>query len=65
MEQTMELQLDGNRVDELILRELIVEMNSGDFWLNAPDDELREMLEILWVMLKSSANTRSVMIATA
>ena len=65
MEQTMELQLDGNRVDELILRELIVEMNSGDFWLNAPDDELREMLEILWVRLKSSANTRSVMIATA
>tara|TARA_Y100001963_G_scaffold122031_1_gene171075 strand:- start:496 stop:681 length:186 start_codon:yes stop_codon:yes gene_type:complete len=61
----MELQLDGNRVDELILRELIVEMNSGDFWLNAPDDELREMLEILWVRLKSSANTRSVMIATA
>ena len=65
VEQTMELQLDGNRVDELILRELIVEMNSGDFWLNAPDDELREMLEILWVRLKSSANTRSVMIATA
>ena len=64
VEQTMELQLDGNRVDELIL-ELIVEMNSGDFWLNAPDDELREMLEILWVRLKSSANTRSVMIATA
>ena len=61
----MELQLDGNRVDELILRELIVEMKSGDFWLNAPDDELREMLEILWVRLKSSANTRSVMIATA
>ena len=61
----MELQLDGTRVDELILRELIVEMNSGDFWLNAPDDELREMLEILWVRLKSSANTRSVMIATA
>ena len=61
----MELQLDGNRVDELILRELIVERNSGDFWLNAPDDELREMLEILWVRLKSSANTRSVMIATA
>ena len=61
----MELQLDGNRVDELILRELIVEMNSGDFWLNAPDDELREMLEILWVRLKCSANTRSVMIATA
>ena len=61
----MELQLDRNRIDELILRELIVEMNSGDFWLNAPDDELREMLEILWVRLKSSANTRSVMIATA
>ena len=59
----MAIQLD--HIEQLIMNEILYEMGTGDFWINAGDEEVQEMLEILWVRLKSSANTRSVMIATA
>ena len=59
----MDIQLD--QVEQLIMKEILYEMGTGDFWMNADDEEVKEMLEILWVRLNQYSDTRDVQIAVA
>ena len=59
----MAIQLD--QVEQLIMNEILYEMGTGDFWMNADDEEVKEMLEILWVRLNQYSDTRDVQIAVA
>ena len=59
----MDIQLD--HIEQLIMNEILYEMGTGDFWMNAGDEEVKEMLEILWVRLNQRSNTRDVQIAVA
>ena len=59
----MAIQLD--QVEQLIMNEILYEMGTGDFWINAGDEEVQEMLEILWVRLNQYSDTRDVQIAVA
>ena len=59
----MDIQLD--QVEQLIMNEILYEMGTGDFWINAGDEEVKEMLEILWMRLNQYSDTRDVQIAVA
>ena len=59
----MAIQLD--HVEQLIMNEILYEMGTGDFWINAGDEEVQEMLEILWMRLNQYSDTRDVQIAVA
>ncbi len=59
----MAIQLD--QVEQLIMNEILYEMGTGDFWINAGDEEVQEMLEILWMRLNQYSDTRDVQIAVA
>ena len=59
----MAIQLD--KVEQLIINEILYEMGTGDFWINAGDEEVQEMLEILWMRLNQYSDTRDVQIAVA
>ena len=59
----MAIQLD--QVEQLIMKEILYEMGTGDFWINAGDEEVKEMLEILWMRLNQYSDTRDVQIAVA
>ena len=59
----MAIQLD--QVEQLIMNEILYEMGTGDFWINAGDEEVQEMLEILWMRLSQHSDTRDVRIAVA
>jgi hypothetical protein len=47
------------------MKEILYEMGTGDFWINAGDEEVKEMLEILWMRLNQYSDTRDVQIAVA
>ena len=47
----MAIQLD--HIEQLIMNEILYEMGTGDFWINAGDEEVQEMLEILWMRMPS------------
>ena len=59
----MAIQLD--HIEQLIMNEILYEMGTGDFWMNAGDEEVKEMLEILWMRLNQYSDTRDVQIAVA
>ena len=59
----MGIQLD--QIEQLIMKEILYEMGTGDFWINAGDEEVQEMLEILWMRLNQYSDTRDVQIAVA
>mgnify|MGYP001443089332 FL=1 len=59
----MAIQLD--HIEQLIMNEILYEMGTGDFWINAGDEEVQEMLEILWMRLNQYSDTRDVQIAVA
>lgn len=59
----MAIQLD--QIEQLIMKEILYEMGTGDFWINAGDEEVKEMLEILWMRLNQYSDTRDVQIAVA
>ena len=59
----MDIQLD--HIEQIIMNEILYEMGTGDFWMNAGDEEVKEMLEILWVRLNQRSDTRDVQIAVA
>ena len=59
----MAIQLD--QIEQLIMNEILYEMGTGDFWVNAGDEEVQDMLEILWVRLNYHSDTKGVQIAMA
>ena len=59
----MDIQLD--QIEQLIMNEILYEMGTGDFWMNAGDEEVKEMLVILWQRLSQYSDTRDVQIAVA
>ena len=59
----MDIQLD--KIEQLIMNEILYEMGTGDFWMNAGDEEVKEMLVILWQRLSQRSDTRDVQIAVA
>ena len=59
----MDIQLD--KIEQLIMNEILYEMGTGDFWVNAGDEEVKEMLVILWQRLSQYSDTRDVQIAVA
>ena len=59
----MDIQLD--QIEQLIMNEILYEMGTGDFWVNAGDKEVQEMLEILWMRLNQYSDTKDVQIAMA
>ena len=59
----MAIQLD--HIEQLIMNEILYEMGTGDFWINAGEEEVQEMLEILWMRLSQHSDTRDVQIAVA
>ena len=59
----MDIQLD--HIEQLIMNEILYEMGTGDFWMNAGDEEVKEMLVILWQRLSQRSDTRDVQIAVA
>ena len=59
----MDIQLD--HIEQIIMNEILYEMGTGDFWMNAGDEEVKEMLVILWQRLSQRSDTRDVQIAVA
>ena len=59
----MDIQLD--QIEQRIMNEILYEMGTGDFWKNAGDEEVKEMLEILSMRLTQHSATRDDQIAVA
>ncbi len=54
-----------DQLDKRILAELLLEMSTGEFWVNAPREEVQEMLEIIWMRLHMHSDSKGVVIAKA
>jgi hypothetical protein len=65
----MDMRLEPNEILDLItdgvLSDMILSMSTGDFWLSRSEQELAEMLELLWLQVMRGKDTKAITVGIA